>query len=292
MKAIELNSVPPMSLLYLRALTSRRGASVPEDMQALGEVLLQGQRIDEKRLRAYCRVCGFTAEQQVPATYPFVLAVPLHLQLLVSDAFPCSVLGVVHVANEITQYRAIKPSEALDFRCILSGARPARRGFEFELLTQVSVAGELVWECTSTLLSRDKRGASRARRNERKPDDPMTPDAVIPWLVPADTGRRYARVSGDSNPIHLYALTAKLFGFPRAIAHGMWTKARCLAELEEALDSPSFERGFRVSVTFRQPVFLPSKVQFERVEEAGSIRFSVSKTTEQKLYLSGQVTGL
>jgi acyl dehydratase len=49
--------------------------------------------------------------------------------------------------------------------------------------------------------------------------------------APADIGRRYGLVSGDMNPIHLSAPSAKLFGFRQAIAHGLWTKARALAAM-------------------------------------------------------------
>ena len=75
--------------------------------------------------------------------------------------------------------------------------------------------------------------------------------------VPGDLGRRYGSVSGDLNPIHMHSLSARLFGFPTAIAHGMWTKARCLAALD-----PSLPPGFIVEVSFRKPILLPATVQF------------------------------
>src|SRR5699024_7533951 len=81
------------------------------------------------------------------------------------------------------------------------------------------------------------------------------------WHLGADTGRRYAEVSGDRNPIHLGSVPAKLFGFQRAIAHGMYTAARAL--------SPSgVEHGaagtdaFTWDVTFGRAVLLPGRVAF------------------------------
>jgi acyl dehydratase len=110
--------------------------------------------------------------------------------------------------------------------------------------------------------------------------------AAVPtqWEVPSDTGRRYAAVSGDRNPIHLYDLTAKLFGFPRAIAHGMWTKARCLAALEGELPE-----AFTVAVEFRRPILLPATVSFAREREDGGIRFSVRDAKTEKAHLDGTV---
>ena len=75
--------------------------------------------------------------------------------------------------------------------------------------------------------------------------------------MPGDIGRRYAAVSGDRNPIHLHGLSARLFGQQGAIAHGMWTKARCLAALQGHLPE-----AFTVEVAFKLPVRLPAKVAF------------------------------
>ncbi|MEV5316138.1 MaoC/PaaZ C-terminal domain-containing protein [Streptomyces sp. NPDC052687] len=75
------------------------------------------------------------------------------------------------------------------------------------------------------------------------------------WPLGGDLGRRYAAVSGDRNPIHLHPLTARLFGFPRPIAHGMWTLARCLA----AHGTPD---AVRVRARFLAPVPLPGTVEF------------------------------
>jgi acyl dehydratase len=77
------------------------------------------------------------------------------------------------------------------------------------------------------------------------------------WEVGRDAGRRYAAVSGDRNPIHLSRLAARAFGFPRAIAHGMWAKARCLAAFEGRLPA-----AYTVEVAFRAPILLPARVGF------------------------------
>ena len=112
--------------------------------------------------------------------------------------------------------------------------------------------GEPVWEETSTFL---RRGAGLDRRGRGRPgglDLPDAPRGTVEWRLPGDLGRRYAAVSGDHNPIHLYGLTAKAFGFPRQIAHGMWSKARVLAAVENRLPD-----AVRVEVAFKKPVLLP-----------------------------------
>jgi acyl dehydratase len=93
------------------------------------------------------------------------------------------------------------------------------------------------------------------RANDGPPEDPRALTECASWQLPADLGRRYGAASGDRNPIHLYAATARAFGFPRAIAHGMWTFARCLAERNP--------RELRhAEAEFRAPVLLPGSVAY------------------------------
>ena len=73
--------------------------------------------------------------------------------------------------------------------------------------------------------------------------------------MPSDLGRRYGVVAGDKNPIHLWPITAKLFGFKRHIIHGMWLLARAVAEL----DTDVAEGRVQIDVSFKRPVFCPER---------------------------------
>ena len=286
---IELQSAPSTLALYWRILTARKSGAVDEADTLLAEATLAGVRSDPVKLAGYRKVCGFTNGSHLPATFPFVQAMPLQLSLLVSDAFPFSPLGIVHVSNRITQYRPVAVDELLDFRCTLSGPRRTDRGLEFDLLTQVTIDGELVWECLCTMLRRDR--ATRKRRRPGSSGDSagtFSAETATPIAIAADTGRRYASVSGDRNPIHLYGFSAKLFGFPRAIAHGMWTKARCLAELEQTLQQAPFNGKFQVDVSFKRPLFMPASARFER---SGS-DFRVTTGNGRRVHMIGQLSAL
>ncbi|WP_081848015.1 MaoC/PaaZ C-terminal domain-containing protein [Microbulbifer sp. HZ11] len=287
---IELSTRPAILPLYFRVLTARKKkASASQGDTVLASVSLRGQQVDVERLRAYRDVCGFAAGGQLPATYPFVLAMPLHLKLLVSDAFTFPILGLVHLRNQITQHRPIAPDEALDIRCDLLPPVAVKRGYEFALTTRVSVAGTLVWECESVMLS-------RARHSGK--DKPLQSGLVLlpqdiqgmsghggdSWDIPEAAGRNYARVSGDWNPIHLFASSARLFGFSSAIVHGMWTKAACLASLERRSGLPE---SFRQSVEFKRPVPLPSSVRFQSQAGAGATVFRVADDSGKTQYLNG-----
>jgi acyl dehydratase len=102
--------------------------------------------------------------------------------------------------------------------------------------------------------------------------------------VPDDAGRRYAKVSGDVNPIHLSGLTAKALGFKRAIAHGMWVKARVLGALAGRLPE-----ALEVDVAFRKPLFLPSTVALATAEVAGGWDVAVRSASSGTEHLLGTI---
>ena len=107
------------------------------------------------------------------------------------------------------------------------------------------------------------------------------------WRCAGDLGRRYGSVSGDLNPIHVHALSARAFGFRSAIAHGMWTKARCLAALGSQLPA-----AYTVTVAFRKPILLPATVAFAEAAGSvpGSIAFGVRDAKRDTAHLDGLVT--
>lgn len=207
-------------------------------------------------LAAYGRVCGFPESGPLPLTYPHVLAFPLTMRLMTGHAFPLPVLGLVHTWIEITPHRAVAPAEPLELTVYAQQLTAHRRGTEVTMATEARVSGELVWESRSGYLSRHRQAAQAAGPVTAVPPAAGSLPARAEWLLPGDLGRRYGSVSGDLNPIHLHPLTARLFGFPRAIAHGMWTVARCLAEAGD----PAGIRSVRAE--FKAPVLLPATMTY------------------------------
>ena len=161
--------------------------------------------------------------------------------------------------------------------------RPHPKGTIYRFVTEVRAGDDLVWESTSTYLRRGK-GDESASSGSTFPDAPPTGTV---WKLPADLGRRYAAVSGDHNPIHLYPLTAKALGFPRQIAHGMWSKARCIAALENRLPD-----AVRVDVAFKKPIILPGKVAFGSTPTNDGYAFSLSNPKSGAPHLAGATTAL
>ena len=245
------------------------------------EITREEVEVDREHLAAYDRVCGFRLSDRLPPTYPHVLAFPATLELMTSGDFPFGVLGLVHVANAIEQLRPLHADERLAFEVRAEHLADHPRGRTIDLVAEASVDGEVAWRDRSTYLHREKHSAGgKAAR-----DAPGTFLARAQWQVPGDIGRRYAAVSGDRNPIHLHGVPAKLFGQPGAIAHGMWTKARCLAALEGLLPD-----AFAVSVEYKLPVVIPAKVTFGSWVEEGERHFALRDMRGEKPHLTGAVT--
>jgi len=260
---------PAVWPLLARALLARRpprlapGRTIPPL-----EARLALQPPAPGHLEAYREVCGFEPDGKLPITFPHALAGPLHLALLTGQDFPVRVLGLIHLRSRIQAARAIGEREPLDLRCRVEGHRDTERGQEFDVHTEARTGGQVAWSEVQTLLAR-----GHGPRPPRPAPGPVAPDGAgaTTWSLPADLGRRYARVSGDYNPIHLSAATARLFGFQRAIAHGMWTLARAAAELQPRVPGG----GAVLEVAFKLPVLLPGQVTFREWTAGRGAGFAV-----------------
>ena len=226
-------------------------------------------------------MCGFEREDRLPPTWPHIAAFPMAMKIMTERSFPFAVLGLVHIGNEITQHRPIAPGEALSLRVRTGDLEPHDRGKQFSIFATGSVGEEVVWESRNVYLKRGGGGSGGggSKGGERQGPAP----ARAHWRVPEDIGRRYAAVSGDRNPIHMHPLSARLFGMPRPIAHGMWVKARCLGELEHELPG-----AFTVEVSFKLPLFLPAQVAFGVREDRS---FEVRDAASGKPHLAGTLSG-
>jgi len=237
-----------------------------------------------RRLAAYNDLCGFTPSPLVPLTWPYAIATPLHVQLVSSPEFPFSPFGLVHTREVIRQLRPIPADAKLWFRCHIEGQRPHRRGIELDLLTEVSLGqdAEVIWQSTTSALVRTK---DRRPTSTPPPADPLPPRGSV-WHVAENTGRRYARISRNVDPIHLHALTSRWFGFRRPIVHGMWSVARSIATLHRA---PSGAPR-TLQVDFKWPLFLPSEVLFCADAGEHRRRFAIYDRSKGRSILTGALS--
>ncbi|MGD9958940.1 MaoC family dehydratase [Nocardioides sp.] len=230
---------------------------------------------------SYADVCGFPERDTAPLTFLHVLAFPLHLEIMTDRAFPFPAIGTVHLGNSITQHRRVAIGEGVGVSASAVRLREHPKGRLFDVDVTVTASGDTVWESTSTYL----RLGSGHPEVGAEPVFETVPAGGIPWRLPADLGRRYAAVSGDHNPIHLYPLTARALGFRRQIAHGMWSLARCVAAVENRLPA-----GVRVEVGFRKPIFLPGTVSIGVQESDHGLAFSLTSVSSGAPHLLGRAT--
>ncbi|MEV6104120.1 MaoC/PaaZ C-terminal domain-containing protein [Streptomyces sp. NPDC051940] len=296
-----VSKAPGLAGLYVRAVLPRRRSRGPVPARTLS---FRAPAPDAGQLRRYAEVCGFDpAADRLAPTYPHIVAFPLAMRLMTAGDFPFPVLGLVHLANRIDQLRRVAPAEALSYDVWIDQPRPHPKGRTFDVHATASAAGTPVWREVSTYLSRGGGGGGGGSSGEGSGEGsggapggaeppPEAPDFEAPtldepWPLTPATGRRYAAASGDRNPIHLHPLTARLFGFPRAIAHGMWTKAHALATLSTADLLPE---TFTAEVTFRAPALLPSTPRFRAARTGEGVAFELR--SGEREHLRGVIAGV
>jgi len=268
---LTFEQAPAFGPIYRRVLFQRRpglkgGAAIPELAAKW-----PGAKADQAAVQAYREACAFEADGRLPITYPHVLTSAMHLSLISHPEFPLSALGSVHSRNHILQHYAIDETAAMDLYCRIAESRVVKQGMEFDITTEVDVEGSRAWESVSTYLIRGKYGEPQEPPEWTRLPGLPDGDLVAEWPVPKGMGKRYAKITGDYNPIHVSKLLAKIFGFRRDIIHGMWSAAKCLTALPPlAADHP-----LRFDAAFKGPVFMESTVSLKAQSGEDRHRFDL-----------------
>ena len=263
-----LNREPGLPGSYARAATRRKitGSRLPDSG------LRCWVEVDPKRLAAFRKVCGFADNGLLPPTYPHILGFALQMQLLTTRDFPFPLLGLIHLSNRIRVLRPMGGVSRVRVSVRVQNLQPHAKGATFDLLTSLDDQLGPLWKAESRMLCRGVK--LKGEPLEENLVSSLTLSEIEHWKAPSDIGRQYARVSGDYNPIHLSAASARVFGFPTAIAHGLWNKARTLAALARHLPVANVE----IAVQFKKPVRLPGEVTLLASEPGASGDFQLVGT--------------
>ena len=285
MNSRHFNQLPKPYLAYPKVIQSLifkkpKGAKILPQV----EYVVDSFKIDSDHLKSYNEVCGFKNNGYIPAIYLAVLSQSLQMHMMTSEPFPFAILGLVHIRNTVKQYRKVGVNEPLTLSCTFGELKPHDKGVQFDFLTTAKVGGDVVMEGVTTYLIRQKTDGSSASKNKEEVATPAY-EVLTSWKISEDTGRRYARISGDYNLIHIHALTAKAFGFKQAIAHGMWSKARALASL-------TLPDAYEADVVFKLPIYLPSAVELLTENGKAETAFLIRNQSSQKPHVSGIVKAL
>lgn len=283
----QLAGLPRLGPRYALALLPGRGGGGPLPDR---ELAVSGLRVDPANLAAYARVCGFAMDGTLPVTYPQVLAFGPQIRLMTEPGFPLRLPGLVHLRQRIRQLRPVDAGDQLELRVHAERLRPHPRGALVDLVAELSTPAGPAWSARSSYLSRgatapDNPDGTNADSTDTDEAADLPGPLAARWRLGGDTGRRYASVSGDVNPIHLHPLTARLFGFRGAIAHGMWTAARCLATLAGRLPD-----AYEVDAVFRKPVVLPTEVELHTARTAGGWALTLRGAAADRVHLVMSVT--
>ena len=208
--------------------------------------------IDHTNVAEYATVTGLRYGNNVPLTYPFALTFPTMMSLVTGFDFPFAAMGSVHTENQITQYRPIAVTDTVGVRVHAENLHEHRKGLLVDLVTDVSVGNDVAWHQVTTFLHQQRTSLSDEPKPPPQKQPKLPPPSTVLRITPGQI-RRYAVVSGDHNPIHTNPIAARLFGFPTVIAHGMYSAAAVLANIEARLPD-----AVQYSVRFGKPVMLPA----------------------------------
>jgi acyl dehydratase len=250
--------LPASGPLLLRALfkRARPGAGAEPASAAFVAACL-----DAGRLARYNALLGFPPEA-IPLTFHYLLAQRAQLATMLAADLPFRIAGMIHVANDLSERGHYDPARPLVLRTSAAIAPPRENGAVHLLLhTAGEQDGRAVFSCASDYL------AVRGRRASRAGAAPAAQSAPLAnWSLDSASGRRYAAVSGDWNPIHLSRWTAKLMGMRTPIIHGMHTVAKSCAALEDATG----KRVTAISARFTAPIPLPGRASLSADVGAGT----------------------
>lgn len=226
----------------------KRGDTLPTRTATVGELT-----IDPANVADYAAVTGLRFGDTVPLTYPFALTFPTMMSLITGFDFPFAAMGSVHLENRITRHRPIAVTDVLDVEVRAENLREHRRGLLVDAVTDIRVGNDTVWEQTATFLHQQRTSLSDEPKPEPQKQPKLPPPNALLSVTPGQI-RRYASISGDHNPIHTNSVGAKLFGFPTVIAHGMFSAAAVLANIEGQLPD-----AVDYTVKFGKPLLLPAR---------------------------------
>ena len=285
MKSLEITDSPSLAATFFRALGT--GSKRPGLVQSLPPVELVRPKVvlDANHIAQYASLCGFKDSDGVPLIYPQLLTFPLVSAYVSSQECPWPAMGTVHLANAITQHQPLRAGDAVRVELAAGDLLVHDKGQVFTLNLRILRDDVLVWSATQSLLRVGVKLTSGAPYvSQLAKDIPLS--CQTEFSAATDLGRRYGAVSGDRNPIHLTALSAKMFGFKRAIAHGMWTNARALSAL---LPQHPLEQA-ALNVEFKTPLFLPGRATLWSSRSATGALFEVRDAKGQRPHLRGQLS--
>lgn len=284
---LNFDAIPKMLPIFMKILFSRKKGFKPGDSFPEIKAVIKNYSINPDKLKAYRDICELEDDGNLPVLFPHVFTAPLHMAILSHKEFPIPLLGMLHYRNHLMQHRPVGADEVLDIEVALSEHRIVKQGFEFDYTIRVKSKGELVWDSITTYLKQGKFGKDFNVSARSDLIEPMKGgEKISESKIPADIGKRYAKICSDFNPIHMSKIAAKLFGFKRDIAHAMWATAYSIGKLNlKIADKP-----VRIDLGFKGPLFIESKSNIMASSNKDVTRFDYYIEGNEKPCITGKVS--
>lgn len=249
-------------------------------------ITVEDLAIDPANVAEYAQVTGLRFGDRLPLTYPFALTFPTVMSLVTGFDFPFAAMGSVHTENHITQYRPIAVTDTVTATVHAENLREHRKGLLVDIVTELKVGNDLAWHQVTTFLHQQRTSLSDEPKPPPQKQPKLGPPNAILRITPGQI-RHYAAVGGDHNPIHTNPVAAKLFGFPTVIAHGMFSAATVLANIEGQLPD-----AVKYSARFAKPVILPASAGLYVSRDTDGWELTLRNLSKGYPHLTGTVSAL
>lgn len=214
----------------------------------------------------------------------------LSLMMVVTDAeLNVDILRLVHSQQDIRFFRPIIPGDIINStaKIVAIEEQPGGESLAVDLHCS-NQTGEAVQRITFTAFIRGQghRPRKRTAANETPDSEPLH---RISQAIDADQTFRYAKASGDHNPIHIDENVAKLAGLPGIIVHGLCTLAFASKAIIDSVCGKDPRRLKRLSAGFAKPV-LPGQTITTAIwpdTNAGSYRYETVNPNGRAVIRSG-----
>jgi hypothetical protein len=285
---LSFSSLPKTGGAVFKTILAGRPAHVPQDrMDIRFQATWNQAKADPASLKKYRDLVGLQDDGTIPPMYIHAMVMPLRIAMFAHKRFPLRLMGLVHYTNRIDVTRAIRADETFTVTSRIDGIQDTDKGQSFDVSTELRSGDEVVWREVANFLSPLPPSKRRKSPKGEKPAEPDWGEAVATWDVPGNAGRVFSSVANDINPIHMSAITAKLFGFKRAIAHGMFSVGRCVARIlgDAPIDGP-----YTVDVKFKRPLFIPGSAALHTIVEDNETKFLLKVLPKGEPHVEGTIT--
>lgn len=285
---LSFSNLPKTGGAVFKTIVAGRPAHVPQDkMNIKFQATWNQARADHAGLKKYRDLVGLKDDGSIPPMYIHAMVMPLRISMFAHKHFPLRLMGLVHYTNKIDVARDIRVDETFTVTSRIDGIKDTDKGQSFDVTTELKSGDEVVWKEVANFLSPLPPSKRNKSPKGERPVEPDWGETVAKWDVPGNAGRVFSSVASDINPIHMSALTAKLFGFKRAIAHGMFSVGRCVSQIltDAPIDGP-----YSVDVRFKRPLFIPGSVALHTVVEENETKFLLKVMPKGEPHVEGTIT--